>query len=65
MIFLALQSLKLGPLAEILGINRTTAYHIIRRGNQREGVVALPHGGKITEKVTAETQRTVLDNYRS
>ena len=48
-------------LAEILGINRTTVYHIIRRGNQREGVVALPRGGKRTEKVTAETQRTVLD----
>ena len=48
-------------LAEILGINRTTAYHIIRRGNQRDGVVALPRGGKRTEKVTAETQRTVLD----
>ena len=48
-------------LAEILGMNRTTACHIIRRGNQREGVVALPRGGKRTEKVTAETQRTVLD----
>ena len=49
-------------LAEILEINRTTAYHIIRRGNQREGVVALPRGGKRTEKITAETQRTtVLD----
>ena len=48
-------------LAEILGINRTTAYHIIRRGNQREGVVALLRGGKRMEKVTAETQRTVLD----
>ena len=34
----------------------------MRRGNQREGVVvALPRGGKRTEKVTAETQKTVLD----
>ena len=46
-------------LAEILGMNRTTAYHIIRRGNQREGVVALPRGGKRTEKVTLKKNTTL------
>ena len=39
----------------------TSSNRSIRRGNQREGVVALPRGGQRMEKVTAEKQRTVLD----
>ena len=41
-------------LARLLGVKRTTAYHIVRRAVENDGVVAKPRGGKRVQKVTDE-----------
>lgn len=47
--------------AEVMGIKRTTAYHIVRRAEGRQGVVTLPRGGKRIVKITDQMKAVIVD----
>jgi transposase len=48
-----------GTLAEQIGVKKDSAYRIIRRSLERNGVIALPRGGKRQEKVDQEMRDMV------